>query len=124
MCSPSFQTPPAIDWKEFTAPDGRKYYYNKATKESKWTLPDEMKAAAAATAAATGAPATAVLAPSVVQVVKAEPKLEVVEEKPEVKAQPKVDPTGKHMYATKVRRASLRFAPYLCIQLSALSLSL
>lgn len=29
-------------WKEFTAKDGRKYYYNKETKESKWTMPEEM----------------------------------------------------------------------------------
>jgi hypothetical protein len=35
----------ASDWKEYTAPDGRKYYYNKITKESKWTIPDEMKRA-------------------------------------------------------------------------------
>lgn len=32
-------------WKEFTAPDGRKYYYNKVTKESRWTMPEEMKGA-------------------------------------------------------------------------------
>ena len=31
------------DWKEFTAPDGRKYYYNSATKVSSWTMPDELK---------------------------------------------------------------------------------
>lgn len=30
-------------WKEYTSPDGRKYYYNKATKESKWTMPEELK---------------------------------------------------------------------------------
>lgn len=35
-------------WKEYTAPDGRKYYYNKTTKESRWTMPDEMKAGAEA----------------------------------------------------------------------------
>ena len=33
----------ASDWKEFTAPDGRKYYYNAATKVSSWTMPDELK---------------------------------------------------------------------------------
>lgn len=38
-------------WKEFTAPDGRKYYYNKLTKESKWEMPAEMKAAQAAAGA-------------------------------------------------------------------------
>jgi pre-mRNA-processing factor 40 len=32
-------------WKEFTAPDGRKYYYNRLTKESSWTVPEDMKKA-------------------------------------------------------------------------------
>ncbi|PHU11735.1 Pre-mRNA-processing protein 40B [Capsicum chinense] len=32
-------------WKEFTTADGRKYYYNKETKQSKWTIPDELKLA-------------------------------------------------------------------------------
>ncbi|XP_074560461.1 pre-mRNA-processing protein 40A-like, partial [Curcuma longa] len=35
----------STDWKEFTAADGRKYYYNKVTKQSKWTMPDELKLA-------------------------------------------------------------------------------
>lgn len=30
-------------WKEFTAPDGRKYYYNRVTKQSSWSVPDELK---------------------------------------------------------------------------------
>jgi len=30
-------------WKEFTTPEGRKYYYNKVTKQSKWTIPDETR---------------------------------------------------------------------------------
>ena len=30
-------------WTEHTAPDGRKYYHNKATKQSSWTKPDAMK---------------------------------------------------------------------------------
>lgn len=34
-------------WKEYTSPDGRSYYYNKGTKESRWTMPEEMKANAA-----------------------------------------------------------------------------
>ncbi|KAK2080569.1 hypothetical protein QBZ16_000423 [Prototheca wickerhamii] len=33
----------AADWKEFTAPDGRKYYYNAKTKESRWEMPAEMR---------------------------------------------------------------------------------
>lgn len=45
---------PSTDWKEFTAPNGRKYYYNKTTKQSVWTMPEEMKAALAAAAAASG----------------------------------------------------------------------
>ncbi|KAK6939748.1 WW domain [Dillenia turbinata] len=32
-------------WKEFTTPEGRKYYYNKETRQSKWTIPDELKLA-------------------------------------------------------------------------------
>jgi pre-mRNA-processing factor 40 len=31
------------DWKEHSSPDGRKYYYNKITKQSTWTMPEEMK---------------------------------------------------------------------------------
>lgn len=45
----------ASDWKEFTSPDGRKYYHNRKTKESKWTMPEEMKRAQAAAAAAAAA---------------------------------------------------------------------
>lgn len=45
----------ASDWKEFTSPDGRKYYHNRKTKESKWTMPDDMKRAQAAAAAAAAA---------------------------------------------------------------------
>ncbi|KAI5391628.1 Pre-mRNA-processing protein 40A [Lathyrus oleraceus] len=32
-------------WKEFTATDGRKYYFNKITQESTWTIPEELKLA-------------------------------------------------------------------------------
>ena len=49
----------ASDWKEFTSPDGRKYYHNRKTKESKWTMPEEMKRAQAAAATAASAPAAA-----------------------------------------------------------------
>jgi hypothetical protein len=34
----------AAAWKEHTAPDGRKYYHNRLLKESRWTMPPEMKA--------------------------------------------------------------------------------
>lgn len=33
----------SIPWKEYTAPDGRTYYYNKDTKESRWTVPEELQ---------------------------------------------------------------------------------
>ncbi|KAL9667560.1 hypothetical protein QQ045_001922 [Rhodiola kirilowii] len=32
-------------WKEFSTPDGKKYYYNKVTKQSKWTIPEELQLA-------------------------------------------------------------------------------
>lgn len=35
------------DWKEFTSPDGRKYYYNRVTKTSVWQMPEELKQAQA-----------------------------------------------------------------------------
>ncbi|KAF5448316.1 hypothetical protein F2P56_028863 [Juglans regia] len=35
----------STNWKEYTSPDGRKYYYNKVTKESKWSIPEELKLA-------------------------------------------------------------------------------
>ncbi|XP_078490152.1 uncharacterized protein LOC100186266 isoform X2 [Ciona intestinalis] len=31
------------DWTEHTAPDGRKYFYNVQTKQSKWEKPEELK---------------------------------------------------------------------------------
>lgn len=43
----------ATPWKEHTAPDGRKYYYNKETKESRWTMPDELKKASSGDSSAT-----------------------------------------------------------------------
>lgn len=55
------------DWKEFQAPDGRKYYHNKTTKESRWQMPEEFRlaqAAAAAAAAVAAATAKAKSAPS------------------------------------------------------------
>jgi len=41
-------------WKQYTAPDGRPYFHNKLTKQSKWVMPEEMKAAQAAAAGAGG----------------------------------------------------------------------
>ena len=39
--------PVADSWTEHTAPDGRKYYYNKATKQSSWEKPASLAAAPA-----------------------------------------------------------------------------
>eukprot|EP00118_Oscarella_pearsei_P003132 m.13115 g.13115 ORF g.13115 m.13115 type:complete len:626 (+) comp24482_c0_seq2:35-1912(+) len=35
-------TPAKPEWQAHTAPDGRKYYYNAETKESRWDKPDEL----------------------------------------------------------------------------------
>ncbi|CAE6226708.1 unnamed protein product [Arabidopsis arenosa] len=49
ILNPTFEQPKRADartdWKEHSSPDGRKYYYNKITKQSTWTMPDEMKIA-------------------------------------------------------------------------------
>ena len=47
--SPAFQASPQKQpsaksgWTEHTAPDGRKYFYNAATKQSTWTKPAELQ---------------------------------------------------------------------------------
>ncbi|KAI6183419.1 hypothetical protein M3Y97_00487200 [Aphelenchoides bicaudatus] len=38
-----FPMDPAKAWQEFTAPDGRKYYFNQITQENTWTKPDALK---------------------------------------------------------------------------------
>jgi len=56
MAMPSMTMPPMVDvakkppsadtpnvWTEHTAPDGRHYYYNATTRESRWEKPEEMK---------------------------------------------------------------------------------
>ena len=49
---PPMMIPPAMKpmepeadklWTEHKAPDGRTYYYNSITKESRWEKPDELK---------------------------------------------------------------------------------
>nr|GFA33779.1 pre-mRNA-processing protein 40A [Tanacetum cinerariifolium] len=46
QASSTGQDASAADWQEFTAADeGKKYYYNKDTKQSKWTIPEELKLA-------------------------------------------------------------------------------
>lgn len=59
------------DWKEFIAPDGRKYYYNRVTKESRWEMPEEMRGGP--TPAAKKAATAAVNQPPPVQVSALEP---------------------------------------------------
>lgn len=60
----------ASDWKEFTAPDGRKYYYNSVTKVSSWSMPEELKmgsdtpSAVKASPAAHGTPSVQVCFPA------------------------------------------------------------
>ena len=49
--------PKISDWKEFTAPDGRKYYYNSTTKVSSWTMPEELKKGSETPSAAKASPA-------------------------------------------------------------------
>lgn len=61
--APAFSLNTAGVWKQATAPDGRVYYYNSATKETSWTVPAGMTSAAAAPAApAPSAPAVAAAA--------------------------------------------------------------
>ena len=40
--TPGGSTPGKTNWTEHTAPDGRKYFYNAATKVSSWTRPAEL----------------------------------------------------------------------------------
>ncbi|PWA46079.1 pre-mRNA-processing protein 40A [Artemisia annua] len=42
QASSTGQEPSAADWQEFTAADGRRYYYNKRTKQSSWEKPMEL----------------------------------------------------------------------------------
>ncbi len=42
------ETASSSAWTEHTAPDGRHYYYNAATRESRWEKPDELRQQAAA----------------------------------------------------------------------------
>ncbi|WCJ35581.1 pre-mRNA-processing protein 40A [Euphorbia peplus] len=40
--APSINQQPSSDWQEHTASDGRRYYYNKRTKQSSWEKPLEL----------------------------------------------------------------------------------
>ena len=40
---PKAESEPTSNWKEHTTPDGRVFYYNSLTNESRWEKPDEMK---------------------------------------------------------------------------------
>ena len=48
-------------WKEYTSATGKKYYFNTETRVTQWSLPNEMKAAAATAEAAAAAKAAAAL---------------------------------------------------------------
>lgn len=50
------RTDPLHIWKEHTNADGRKYYFNRITKMSTWTLPEDFEAAKEAQAAEGAAP--------------------------------------------------------------------
>ena len=78
MCEQQAAKPAAAaavsEWKEFKSPDGRKYYHNKATGESKWTLPDSLKTAAVAAAAKAPAPGATAAASAQPPSIQARPK--------------------------------------------------
>jgi pre-mRNA-processing factor 40 len=40
LLTPAERTDPLHIWKEHTNADGRKYYFNRITKMSTWTLPE------------------------------------------------------------------------------------
>lgn len=43
LSSPKVDADKAGNWTEHTAPDGRRYYYNSLTRESRWEKPEELK---------------------------------------------------------------------------------
>ncbi|KAL0348295.1 UNVERIFIED_CONTAM: hypothetical protein Sangu_1057300 [Sesamum angustifolium] len=43
--SVSWRADASTDWREVTTPEGRRFYFNKVTKQSKWAIPDEVKLA-------------------------------------------------------------------------------
>jgi pre-mRNA-processing factor 40 len=51
-------------WKEHRAPDGRVYYYHQDTRETRWSLPDDLRMAREAAALAQSAIAAAAAARS------------------------------------------------------------
>ncbi|WIA16549.1 hypothetical protein OEZ85_013221 [Tetradesmus obliquus] len=89
-------------WKQYTAPDGRPYFYNKITKESKWTMPEEMKQAAAAAAGGTAAAGKA--APAAAAAANGDASRDAkAKEQPAAAAAPKAkeEPAKPIVYATK-----------------------
>jgi hypothetical protein len=53
LCAPCQEAPKAAaDWKQHEAPDGRVYFHSKALGESRWKMPEEMRLAREAAAAA------------------------------------------------------------------------
>jgi hypothetical protein len=56
ILTPAERADPLHIWKEHTNADGRKYYFNRITKVSTWTIPEDLKAAKEAQAAQGAAP--------------------------------------------------------------------
>ncbi|KAF6257845.1 hypothetical protein COO60DRAFT_1701643 [Scenedesmus sp. NREL 46B-D3] len=90
-------------WKQYTAPDGRPYFYNKISKESKWVMPDEMKQAAAAAVGGQAAGKTAAAAAATAPNGNVSREPEKVKEQPAAAAAPKVkqEPAKPIVYPTK-----------------------
>ena len=57
LMTPTERADATTRWKEATAADGRAYYHHLDTKETRWTLPDELRVAREAALAAEGAAA-------------------------------------------------------------------
>ncbi|KAL1544332.1 pre-mRNA-processing protein 40B [Salvia divinorum] len=42
LMTPNERADASTDWREFTSPEGRRFYFNKVTKQSKWRIPEEV----------------------------------------------------------------------------------
>ena len=64
LMTPMERADASTRWKEHRAPDGRVYYYHQDTRETRWTLPDDLRMAREAAALAQSAIAAAAAARS------------------------------------------------------------